>query len=205
MMSSAQPSDAMLAAFKRAGAVLRDAGIPFAVAGGFALWARGGSASEHDVDFFIREADADRALAALEAAGMRTDRPPEGWLVKAWEGDVLVDLIFAPSGTHTTEHMIERAEEMNVHSMRLLVATATDVMVTKLAALTEHHLDYRGVLETARALREQISWAEVAERVADSPFARAFLFLIRELGITSDHEWADTAGIVKERRLASGM
>jgi hypothetical protein len=204
-MPSALPSDAMLAAFKRAGAVLRDAGIPFAVAGGFALWARGGPASEHDVDFFIKEADTDRALTALEAAGMRTERPPEGWLVKAWEDDVLVDLIFAPSGTHTTESMIGRAEEMNVHSMRLLVATATDVMVTKLAALSEHNLDYRGVLETARALREQISWAEVAERVSDSPFANAFLFLIRELRIIPEHQWADTAGIVKEHRFASGM
>ena len=195
----------MLAAFKRAGAVLRDAGIPFAVAGGFALWARGGPATEHDIDFFICEADADRALAALEAAGMRTERPPEGWLVKAWEGDVLVDLIFAPSGTYTAENMIDRAEEMNVHSMRLLVATATDVMVTKLAALSEHSLDYRGVLETARALREQISWAEVAERVSESPFARAFLFLVRELGIMPERELADTVGIVEKHRFASGM
>jgi nucleotidyltransferase DUF2204 len=187
-MSSALPSDAMLAALKRSAAVLRDAGIPFAVAGGFATWARGGPATDHDVDFFINESDADRALAALNAAGLRTERPPEGWLVKAWDGDVLVDLIFAPSGTQTAGHMIERAEDLNVHSMRLLVATATDVMVTKLNALAEHSLDYRGLLETARALREQITWDELAERVKGNPFARAFLYLAGELQIIPDSE-----------------
>src|SRR5207244_8793976 len=63
-----------------------------------------------------------------------------------------------------------------------------DVMVTKLNALTEHTLEYRGLLETARALREQICGPEVAERVAGSPFARAFLYLTRELHIIGEVE-----------------
>jgi hypothetical protein len=178
----------MLAALKRTGAVLRDADIPFAVAGGFATWARGGPATEHDVDFFIVEEDADRALAAMEKDGLRTDRPPEGWLVKTWVGDILVDLIFRPSGGLETVDMIARAEELNVHSMRMLVATATDVMVTKLNALAEHSLEYRALLETSRALREQIGWAEVTKRSSESPFARAFLYLARELHIIPEDE-----------------
>jgi hypothetical protein len=178
----------MLAALKRAAAVLRDADIPFAVAGGFATWARGGPATEHDVDFFIVEEDADRALAAMEKEGLPTDRPPEGWLVKTWVDDVLVDLIYTPSGGVATAEMIARADDLNVHSMRLLVARATDVMVTKLNALAEHTLDYRGLLETARALREQIEWDEVSKRSADSAFARAFLYLARELNIIPEQE-----------------
>ena len=34
--------------------------------------------------------DMERALESCAAAGMRTETPPEGWLVKAWDGDVLV-------------------------------------------------------------------------------------------------------------------
>lgn len=34
----------------RVGTVLRDAGVPFALTGGSAVYARGGPSSEHDVD-----------------------------------------------------------------------------------------------------------------------------------------------------------
>ena len=36
---------------KRSAAALRDAEIPFALAGGLAVWARGGPESDHDLDF----------------------------------------------------------------------------------------------------------------------------------------------------------
>src|SRR2546423_14564653 len=84
---------------KRAAAALRDAGVEFALAGSLASWARGGPESTHDLDFVIREHDAERAGEALAAVGMRRQDPPEEWLVKAWgESGVLVDLIFGPSG-----------------------------------------------------------------------------------------------------------
>ncbi len=175
---------AMLPSLKKAAAALRDADIPFAVGGGFAAWARGGSASDHDVDLMIAEPDAERALAALEGAGMRTGRPPEGWLVKAWDGDVLVDLIYGPSGVSGSEELLKRADVMRVEAMTMPVITADDLLVTKLSALAEHTLDYEGVLRTARELREQIDWDEVRERTADSPFARTFFFLAEQLGVT---------------------
>ena len=68
----------ILQAMKEAAAALRDNDIHFALAGGLACWARGGPATEHDVDFVIREEDVERALLALRKAGMRTDIPPEG-------------------------------------------------------------------------------------------------------------------------------
>ncbi|HJS49306.1 MAG TPA: hypothetical protein VJ745_03210 [Gaiellaceae bacterium] len=36
----------------------------------------------------------ERALEALVLIGMRAERPPEDWLFKAWDGPILVDLIF---------------------------------------------------------------------------------------------------------------
>ena len=45
---------------KVASAALRDAGIPHLLGGGLAGWARGGPPTEHDVDFFVREEDAER-------------------------------------------------------------------------------------------------------------------------------------------------
>ena len=66
-----------------------------------AAWRSGRAAApktEHDVDFFVKPEDAERAQQALVAAGLTPETPPEGWLLKAWDGDVLVDLIFEPRG-----------------------------------------------------------------------------------------------------------
>jgi hypothetical protein len=58
-----------------------------------------------------------------------------------------------------------------------------DVMVTKLLALGETHLDFAGPLGVARSLREQIDWADVRRRTDGSPYARAFFTLAEELGV----------------------
>src|SRR3954454_18458181 len=90
--------DAICATFKRASAALRDAEVRFMLGGGLAAWARGGPITQNDLDLVVDPRDAERALAVLEQAGMRTERPPEEWLLKAHDGDVLVDLIFEPRG-----------------------------------------------------------------------------------------------------------
>ena len=174
----------LVAAMKRASGAMRDAGVPFMLAGGLACWARGGPQTDHDVDFYVKPDDADRALDALTKAGFRPERPPEGWLLKAYDEDeTLVDLIFSPSGGEVTDEMIERAEEREVMAVRLRVATLEDVMTTKLLALNEQEPDFGSVLEIARMLREQMRWDEIRERTAGSPWAKAFFTLVEELDI----------------------
>jgi hypothetical protein len=63
------------------------------------------------------------------------------------------------------------------------VSTLEDVMVSKLAALTEQEPDFGPLLEWTRALREQIDWDEVRVRTEALPFARAFFALVEGLGI----------------------
>jgi hypothetical protein len=178
----------LVAAMKHAGAALRDAEIRFALAGGLAIWARGGAITDHDVDFLVKPEDAERALQVLTDAGMRPERPPEDWLLKAWDGDTLVDLIYCPKGLPVDDDLIARGEELSVLGMDIRVMALEDVMATKLMALTEHSLRYESLLQIARALREQIDWSAVRARTADSPFARAFFVLLEGLGIVEDSE-----------------
>jgi hypothetical protein len=173
----------LVATMKRAAAVLRDAEVPFMLGGGLAAWARGGPRTDHDVDFFVREEDAERALDALAAAGMRPEKPPEEWLLKAYDGDVLVDLVFRPSGGPIDEAFFERATNLEVLGHSLPVASIDDVFATKLLSLTEQEPDFGQVLQLARALREQIDWSFVRARSDGSPFALAFFTLVEELGI----------------------
>ena len=178
----------LIETMKRAAAALRDAEVPYMLGGGLAAWARGGPPTEHDVDFFVLPADAGRALDALAAAGMKPERPPEGWLLKAWDGETLIDLIYSPAGGDVDRGFFDRAEEMEVAAQRLPVASLGDVLSTKLLALNEQEPDPSSVLEMARSLREQIDWDFVRARTGDSPFARAFFTLVEELGIVEPAE-----------------
>jgi Uncharacterised nucleotidyltransferase len=168
---------------KGAAGALRDADVPFLLGGGLAVWARGGPATGHDLDLMVRPEDSDRALEVLVQAGMRPEKPPEGWLYKAWDGDVLVDLIFEPVGEPIDDRMFERAEELEVQAVPMLVMSLEDVMVAKLTALDEHELDYERPLEFARSLRERIDWRDVRDRTNGSPYAKAFFTMVEELGV----------------------
>jgi hypothetical protein len=182
--------DELIETLKRAAGALREAGITFVLGGGIASAAQGGPESDHDVDLLLRPQDADRALAVLDEAGFRPERPPEGWLYKAWDGDVFVDLIFQTSEGEVAENLFERATDMEVYAVPMLVLAPEDLLASKLLALDEMTLDYKPILEIARALREQVNWPSVRERTSESPFAAAFFTLIEELEIVSEEELA---------------
>src|SRR5437016_3861957 len=105
-MESVESIDALGEALRLAVATLRDAGIPFALGGSMAAWARGGPRVRNDIDLMLKPEDAERALNALADAGMRTERPPEEWLFKAWHGDAMIDLIFRPAGMEITDEVL---------------------------------------------------------------------------------------------------
>jgi predicted nucleotidyltransferase len=178
---------------KKAAATLRDAQIPFLLGGSLAAWARGGPDTQHDIDLMLKEEDVDRALAALEEAGFKRDIPPEDWLVKAWDGDVLVDLIHHARGLPIDDAVIGRGEELTIRSMHVRVMALEDVLTTKLMALTEHDLRYDSLLRISRALRERIDWDYVREHTAESPFARAFFVMLEGLGVVDADSQTTTA------------
>lgn len=175
--------DRLLETMRKAAAALRDAGVHHALAGGLAIWARGGPRTEHDVDFLVLPEDAHNAQQALVEAGMEPEDPLEEWLLKAHDGDILVDLIFSPKDGPVTQEWLDRADELEVMAIRMPVASLEDVLVTKLLALSEQSPDMSPALEIARSVREQIDWDAVRARVEHSPFAKAFLVLVEELGV----------------------
>jgi predicted nucleotidyltransferase len=168
---------------KRVVSTLDAAEVPFLIGGSLAGWARGGPDTTHDLDVIVRPEDAKRAQEALAQAGMRPEDPPETWLLKVWDGDVLVDLIHQPSGLAVDDELLARAEQVNAAAMDFKVMPVEDVLFTKLNALNEHYLDYSSLLQITRAVREQVDWERLRERTADSPYASAYFCLIEELGI----------------------
>jgi hypothetical protein len=181
---------------KRAVAALEEQGVPYLLGGGLGCWARGGPPSSNDIDLMVKPEDAEQAQEALVEAGMRAEDPPEHWLLKAWDGEILVDLIFEPSGMRIDDEAIGRGEELSVMAMQMRVMDLGDILVTKLFALDEHSADYRDLILITRSLREQIDWARLREATASSPFAVAFFALADGLEIcpASQHAPASVEG-----------
>jgi predicted nucleotidyltransferase len=170
-------------ALRAAVPIMREAEIPFMLGGSMAVWAYGGPEPTNDLDLMLREQDAELALRAFEQAGMRTEHPPEEWLVKAWHNDVLIDLIYGPRGLPITDEVLERSRVRNLSALRVPVMALEDVLATKLMSLDEHQLDLSWLLQIARAVREQVDWDALRERTAASPYAAAFFTLVERLAI----------------------
>jgi hypothetical protein len=179
--------DALLETLKSVAVLLKEARIPFAVGGSYGVYARGGPASEHDVDIMVMQADVERVLELLTERGYRAVNPSEDWLVKVYDEDRLVDLIYRPSERPVDAAMLARCEELPVGSVRMPVLPATDLLVNKLLAFSEHYCDFAAVLPLARALREQIDWRAARELTAHSPYAEAFLMICERLDIAPAH------------------
>lgn len=181
---SDEEQEALRTGLKRVAVALKDADFPFALAGGYAAWARGAPEPAHDVDFLIPEELADRAAEELARRDMRVEQPPEDWLFKVWTDGVMVDVLHRAAGA-TPKEVLAQAEELEVLSVVMPVISSTDVVVEKLLALDEHYCDLAGVLPVMRALREQVDWDVVRQRTEQSPFAGAVLYLLERLDVIS--------------------
>jgi hypothetical protein len=182
-LGKSEVAEELIESLKRAVAALDERDVPYLLGGGLGCWARGGPPSSNDIDLMVKREDAERAQQALAVAGMRPETPPEQWLLKAWDGEILVDLIFEPSGMRVDDEVLARGEEISVMAMQTRVMDLDDILITKLMALDEHSADYGDLILITRSLREQIDWARLREETAASPFAVAFFSLADGLGI----------------------
>jgi hypothetical protein len=175
--------DALREALKRVAVTLKDSGIPFALIGGYAVWARGGPEPEHDVDFMVAHDDAAAAAEHLAKADLHVVQPPEDWLFKVYTDDAMVDVIHRDAGEPARRAEVSDADQIEVLSVQMPVLSATRILIQRLAAIDEHTCDFSRQLPVARALREQVDWDRVRKETADNDFAAAFLFLLERLSV----------------------
>lgn len=174
-------------ALKLVAATLKQGEAPFALTGGYALWARGGPEPEHDVDFLVAESDAPRTMALLADQGLQVVQPPEDWLFKVFVGEgrspAMVDILFRSAGVPVERSHFDGVDEIEVESVAMPVLPATTLMADKLNAMEEHACDFGRILPVARAVREQVDWEEVRTRTKGNDFAYALLVLLERLRI----------------------
>jgi putative nucleotidyltransferase-like protein len=190
-------------ALKVVAVALKESGLPFALAGGYAAWVHGSPEPLHDVDFLVRSEDAPTVADELGRRGLQVEHPPEDWLLKVRFDGCLIDVLHRTQGSRSVDDMLDDAREASVLSVVMPVLSATDVTIEKLLAMDEHYCDLAAVLPTMRALREQVDWAEVRRRTAGRPFAETVLFLLERLRViapTHDERHETSAGRVERSR-----
>jgi hypothetical protein len=170
-------------ALKLVAVALKESEVPFALAGGYALWARGAPEPHHDVDFVVAEEDGQRVAELLAERGLEVVDPPEDWLYKVFVDGAMVDLLFRANGEPVGADYLADCDEMEVESVRMPVLGATRLLTAKLNALDERACDVGRIIPAARAVREQVDWARVARAVSGNVFAEVTLELLARLDV----------------------
>src|SRR3954452_19941038 len=115
-------------------AILAEADVPFLVGGAFALFTYTGIARHtKDVDVFIKRPDRDRALAALSAAGYRTEVPFPHWLAKAHGEGCFADLIYSSGNSvaEVTDDWFEHATDGEVLGVPVKLCPVEEMIWSK--------------------------------------------------------------------------
>jgi predicted nucleotidyltransferase len=143
---------------------LEEANIPYALIGGVASSGFGRPRTTHDIDVFVKPADAEGSLIALAAAGFSTERTDPKWIYKAFKYGVQVDIIFLTvGGMYFDEEMHDHSVEGEFAGQRVRFISPEDLLVIKAAVHDEptprHWHDALGLI----AARE-LDWSYLLRR-----------------------------------------
>jgi predicted nucleotidyltransferase len=113
--------------------------VPYLLMGGLAASHLGRLRATADIDLFVRQGDAGRALDALAGSGFETERTNPQWIFKAAKQGLTIDLIFwLRHGLSLDEEMLARAESMDLAGRAVRVMPPEDLIVVKASTHDEH-------------------------------------------------------------------
>lgn len=146
---------------------LRDEGVPFLVGGAYAFERYTGIARHtKDLDVFVREADYQRAITALEMDGCRGEAPFPHWLAKAYCGDHYVDIIFGSgNGVAPVDDLwFAHAVDETVLDVPVKLVPAEEMIWQKALIMERERFDGADVAHLLRARAGDLDWRRLLNR-----------------------------------------
>ena len=143
------------------------AGVPYLVGGAYAFERYTGIARHtKDLDIFVREADCQHALAALEAAGCRGEITFAHWLAKAYCGDHFVDIIFSSGNgaSPVDDEWFEHAVDETVLGIPARLVPAEEMIWQKALIMERERFDGADVAHLLRARGSWLDWDRLLRR-----------------------------------------
>ena len=145
-------------------------GIPYAVAGAFALQKYTGIwRITKDLDLFMKVEDAPRALAHLEQQGFRCETLDPVWLAKAHRGEYFVDLISGMSNAVIVvdDSWMERAQPAFIAGVKSQIISPEDLISSKLFVTRRERFDGADIAHIIYRTQGKIEWTRVTELAGD--------------------------------------
>lgn len=147
---------------------LKNAEVPFVVAGAYALHLYTGIYRDtKDLDLFLRRVDLDRALDALASMGFNTSIADPVWIAKAYANDeYFADLIFSSgNGVAVVDDLwMERAHPGVIHGLPILVAPPEEVIWSKAFVCERERFDGADINHLILARGKQMDWKHMLMR-----------------------------------------
>jgi hypothetical protein len=188
----------------RALAALDDAGVPFLIAGAFALNHYSGLwRGTKDLDVLVLASDRDRAVEAVTAAGMRDLFPEESydrnWIFRATRDGVIFDIIWslANYADSVDATWLEAATRAAFLGRPVRVVSAGDLCWMKLFVMQKQRCDWPDLFNVIRGTGGRLDWSRLLEQAG--PHWRLLV------GLTAVYDWlcpAETHFIPDEFRHA---
>jgi hypothetical protein len=148
-------------------------GVPFVVAGAYALRTYAGIYRDtKDLDLFVRRADVPRTLAALDRAGFRTEVTDPVWLAKGFHpSGEFVDVIFSSGNgvAEVDEGWFARARATVVLGEPAWVAPPEEIIWSKAFVCERERYDGADISHVLRHCVDELDWGVLEQRFAAYP------------------------------------
>ena len=149
---------------------LNHSGVPYLVGGAYAFERYTGIARHtKDLDVFVREADCQAALGALEATGCRGEIAFPHWLAKAYCGEHFVDLIFSSGNgvAPVDDAWFEHAVDETVLGIPARIVPAEEMIWQKALIMERERFDGADVAHLLRARADRLDWDRLIRRFGE--------------------------------------
>jgi predicted nucleotidyltransferase len=159
------PSEAV-ALYRDVLMAMNDHGIPYAVAGAFALQKYTGIwRVTKDLDLFVKASDVPAALDHLCKEGFRCETLDPVWLSKAYRGEYFVDLISGMSNAviMVDDSWMKRAQPAVIAGVQSQIISAEDLIASKLFVLRRERFDGADIAHIIYRTKGQLEWERIME------------------------------------------
>jgi hypothetical protein len=156
--------------YKRALEAINTAGIPYVVAGAYAIYEHTGIYRKtKDLDLFFEPSSVVDAARALRTAGFRTRLEDEHWLAKATMGDYFVDLIYGMGNgiALIDSGWIEHSRPGILAACPVRIAPAEELVWHRLFISERHRHDMSDIVHLILCYGDTLDWQRLVGRVGE--------------------------------------
>ena len=145
---------------------MNEHGIPYAVAGAFALQKYTGIwRLTKDLDLFMKASDVPAAIDHLCARGFRCETLDPIWLSKAHRGEYFVDLISGMSNGVITvdDSWMERSQAAKIAGVESQIISAEDLVASKLFVTRRERFDGADIAHIIYRTKGRLEWERILQ------------------------------------------